>query len=235
MHVACKKNDPTLVELLLKNKADPNAKTNIFKLTPLHYAIQHDVNPIIIFQLIKYRASMFELDNKDKKPIDYIMSDEMRRIIDLFLKGDKQMIEDNYYKLVFKTNINVLNTDKTDNTTKTEKFNVIDQSFEDFARPVSEHDVAIDKLDTEYIKSTNQQNSTMDFNNTDINTISQKQHNDTKFISLLDMKSVKSDTEKCEKKARHEKKNSIALSEDSDINLDLNQFNQSNIEKYYLF
>jgi len=239
LHVSCKKNDPILVELLLKNKANPNAKINILKETPLHYAIKQNVNPIIIFHLIKYGALLSELDNKSKKPIDYINSEEMRQIIDLFLKDDKQAIQDNYYKLVLKTNINVLNkSDKIDNV-----------SFEDFSRPNSEkvksnktnksktedkkekeNDIDQD-IEQEQEQVNNKVNSTMDLNtninNTDINlnTISNKNHNDTKYLSFFDFKSENQKTEENVKK--HEKKKSDP-SMISDINLDLNPVDSEN-------
>ena len=134
---------------------------------------------------------MYKLDNKNKKPIDYINSEEMRKNIDLFLKDDKQVIEENLYKLILKTNVNVLNSNN--------------ESFEDFAKTDQDYEqhskVCIYKNEYSIINKGNTNlNTTIDLitniNNIDLNTNlnNNNKHNESRLLtSFLDFKSERNE------------------------------------------
>ena len=76
LHVAVKKNNSELVDLLLENGADTNVKTSGNLQTALHYAFINNVNSSIIISLINYGGIVDCLDSHGNKPFNYANSAE---------------------------------------------------------------------------------------------------------------------------------------------------------------
>jgi ankyrin repeat protein len=83
LHLAVEKQDIQIVETLLINNSNPNHRNKHFYQTPVHYAIKYNVKAAILLLLVQYGGSLCIRDNKNKRPIDYIFSDEMRETIDM--------------------------------------------------------------------------------------------------------------------------------------------------------
>ena len=81
LHTAVTKQNANIVECLLSNGANPNLKSKCFGQTPVHLAIKNNVNPTILLLLVQYNGSLVIKDKTDKRPIDYVNSDEMRETL----------------------------------------------------------------------------------------------------------------------------------------------------------
>ena len=90
LHSAVIRQNLLIVEYLLKNGGDPNIKTKIYNQTPVHLAIKNDVDPMILLLLVQFNGSLLERDKFDKRPIDYIISKEMRDAIEKLKFGKNQ-------------------------------------------------------------------------------------------------------------------------------------------------
>ena len=82
LHAAVIRQNILIVKLLLKSGADPNIKTKIYNQSPVHIAIKNDVDPMILLVLIQFNGSLLERDKFEKRPIDYICSQEMQDAVE---------------------------------------------------------------------------------------------------------------------------------------------------------
>ena len=82
LHLAVNKQNILIIKELLKYKADPNNKTSLYEQTPLHFAIKNNVDPMILLILIQYNGSLFIKDKFGKRPLDYVKSEEMKKVIE---------------------------------------------------------------------------------------------------------------------------------------------------------
>jgi hypothetical protein len=83
LHLAVEKQNIQIVETLLIHGSNPNFKNKHFYQTPVHYSIKYNVKAAILLLLVQYGGSLCIRDNKNKRPIDYICSEEMRETIDM--------------------------------------------------------------------------------------------------------------------------------------------------------
>ena len=90
LHSAVIRQNLLIVKVLLKHGANPNIKTNIYNQSPVHLAIKNDVDPMILLLLVQFNGSLLERDKFDKRPIDYIISKEMRDAIEKLKFGKNQ-------------------------------------------------------------------------------------------------------------------------------------------------
>ena len=82
LHSAINKQNILIIKELLKFGADPNYKSKLYEQTPLHLAIKNNVDPMIVLILVQYNGSLFIKDKFGKTPLDYVSSEEMRKVIE---------------------------------------------------------------------------------------------------------------------------------------------------------
>ena len=102
LHLAVNRQNILIIKELLKSGANPNNKTILYSQTPLHFAIKNNVDPMILLILVQYNGSLFIKDKFEKTPLDYISSEEMRKVIEKLKLENKEEIN--------KKNINNTNT-----------------------------------------------------------------------------------------------------------------------------
>jgi hypothetical protein len=83
LHLAIIKQNIQIVETLLIHGSNPNCKNKHFFQTPVHYSIKYNVKAAILLLLVQYGGSLGIRDNKNKRPVDYISSEEMRETLDM--------------------------------------------------------------------------------------------------------------------------------------------------------
>lgn len=81
LHQAVIKQNVPIVECLLAKGANPNLKNKFFEMTPVHFAVKNDVNPTILLLLVQYNGSLVIKDINEKRPIDYVNSEEMKETL----------------------------------------------------------------------------------------------------------------------------------------------------------
>ena len=99
LHLAVNKQNILIIKELLKYKADPNIKTLLYKQTPLHFAIKNNVDPMILLILVQYNGNLTMKDKFGKRPLDYVSSEEMRKVIEkLKYDNDNEIEKDEIYE-----------------------------------------------------------------------------------------------------------------------------------------
>lgn len=71
LHLAAYQNNPKIIELLVENGADINAKGCFSEMTPLMIAAQNSDNPAVIEAMVKYGADVNEKNMGDLSAVDY--------------------------------------------------------------------------------------------------------------------------------------------------------------------
>ena len=82
LHLAVNRQNILIIKELLKFNANPNNKTTLYEQTPLHFAIKNNVDPMILLILVQYNGSLIIKDKFGKKPLDYVTSEEMKKVIE---------------------------------------------------------------------------------------------------------------------------------------------------------
>ena len=82
LHSAVNKQNILIIKELLKYKANPNNKSKLYEQTPLHFAIKNNVDPMILLILVQYNGDLFIKDKFGKRPLDYVCSEEMKKVIE---------------------------------------------------------------------------------------------------------------------------------------------------------
>ena len=82
LHSAVNRQNILIIKELLKYNADPNNKTILYEQTPLHFAIKNNVDPMILLILVQYNGSLILKDKFGKRPLDYVTSEEMKKVIE---------------------------------------------------------------------------------------------------------------------------------------------------------
>ena len=82
LHLAVNKQNILIIKELLKYNANPNNKTILYEQTPLHFAIKNSVDPMILLILVQYNGSLSIKDKFGKRPLDYVTSEEMKKVIE---------------------------------------------------------------------------------------------------------------------------------------------------------
>ena len=90
LHLAVNRQNILIIKELLKSGADPNNKTILYNQTPVHFAIKNNVDPMILLILVQYNGSLFIKDKFEKTPLDYISSEEMRKVIEKLKLENKE-------------------------------------------------------------------------------------------------------------------------------------------------
>ena len=99
LHLAVNKQNILIIKELLKYKADPNTKNLLYQQTPLHYAIKNNVDPMILLILVQYNGNLTMKDKFGKRPLDYVSSDEMKKVIEkLKYENDNEIENDEMYE-----------------------------------------------------------------------------------------------------------------------------------------
>ena len=94
LHLAVNKQNILIIKELLKYKADPNNKTTLYEQTALHFATKNNVDPMILLILVQYNGSLFVKDKFGKTPLDYVSSEEMKKVIEkLKLENGEEISE----------------------------------------------------------------------------------------------------------------------------------------------
>ena len=106
LHLAVIKQNILIVKNLLKAKANPNIKSNLYEQTAVHFAIKNNVDPMILLVLVQYNGSLFIKDKFGKKPLDYVNSEEMKKVIEK-LKLEKEDGTPIKKKKIFEKNKNL--------------------------------------------------------------------------------------------------------------------------------
>ena len=101
LHLAVNRQNILIIKELLKSGADPNNKTTLYNQTPVHFAIKNNVDPMILLILVQYNGSLFIKDKFEKTPLDYISSEEMRKVIEKLKLENK---EETNKKIINNTN-----------------------------------------------------------------------------------------------------------------------------------
>ena len=101
LHLAVNRQNILIIKELLKSGADPNNKTILYNQTPVHFAIKNNVDPMILLILVQYNGSLFIKDKFEKTPLDYISSEEMRKVIEKLKLENK---EETNKKIINNTN-----------------------------------------------------------------------------------------------------------------------------------
>lgn len=81
LHSAVLRQDINIVEILLQYSSNPNFKNKYYGQTPVHYAIRSKVKPAIIFLLVQCGGSLSIRDKFNKRPLDYVETEEMREVM----------------------------------------------------------------------------------------------------------------------------------------------------------
>ena len=82
LHLAVNRENILIIKELLKYNANPNNKTILYEQTPLHFAIKNNVDPMILLILVQYNGSLIIKDKFGKRPLDYVTSEEMKKVIE---------------------------------------------------------------------------------------------------------------------------------------------------------
>ena len=82
LHLAVNRQNILIIKELLKYNANPNNKTILYEQTPLHFAIKNSVDPMILLILVQYNGSLIIKDKFGKRPLDYVTSEEMKKVIE---------------------------------------------------------------------------------------------------------------------------------------------------------
>ena len=82
LHLAVNRQNILIIKELLKYNANPNNKTILYEQTPLHFAIKNNVDPMILLILVQYNGSLIIKDKFGKRPLDYVTSEEMKKVIE---------------------------------------------------------------------------------------------------------------------------------------------------------
>ena len=82
LHLAVNRQNILIIKELLKYKADPNNKTLLYEQTPLHFAIKNNVDPMILLILVQYYGNLIMKDKFGKRPLDYVSSEDMKKVIE---------------------------------------------------------------------------------------------------------------------------------------------------------
>ena len=91
LHLAVNRQNILIIKELLKYKADPNTKNLLYEQTPLHFAIKNNVDPMILLILVQYNGNLTMKDKFGKRPLDYVSSEEMKKVIEkLKYENDKE-------------------------------------------------------------------------------------------------------------------------------------------------
>ena len=90
LHLAVNRQNILIIKELLKSGANPNNKTILYNQTPVHFAIKNNVDPMILLILVQYNGSLFIKDKFEKTPLDYISSEEMRKVIEKLKLENKE-------------------------------------------------------------------------------------------------------------------------------------------------
>ncbi len=99
LHLAVNKQNILIIKELLKYKADPNNKTTLYEQTPLHFTTKNNVDPMILLILVQYNGSLFIKDKFGKSPLDYVSSEEMKKVIEkLKLENGDEISEKTCFK-----------------------------------------------------------------------------------------------------------------------------------------
>ena len=99
LHLAVNKQNILIIKELLKYKADPNTKNLLYQQTPLHYAIKNNVDPMILLILVQYNGNLTMKDKFGKRPLDYVSSEEMKKVIEkLKYENDNEIENDEMYE-----------------------------------------------------------------------------------------------------------------------------------------
>jgi ankyrin repeat protein len=94
LHLAVNKQNILIIKELLKYKADPNNKTTLYEQTALHFATKNNVDPMILLILVQYNGCLFVKDKFGKTPLDYVSSEEMKKVIEkLKLENGEEISE----------------------------------------------------------------------------------------------------------------------------------------------
>ena len=94
LHLAVNEQNILIIKELLKYKADPNNKTTLYEQTALHFATKNNVDPMILLILVQYNGSLFLKDKFGKRPLDYVSSEEMKKVIEkLKLENGEEISE----------------------------------------------------------------------------------------------------------------------------------------------
>lgn len=83
LHAAALKQNIQIVEILLKHGSNPNFENKLFSQTPVHFAIKHSAKPAILMLLVRYNGSLSIRDKNNKRPLDYVDSDEIRDTLNM--------------------------------------------------------------------------------------------------------------------------------------------------------
>ena len=95
LHLAVNRQNILIIKELLKYKADPNSKNLLYEQTPLHFAIKNNVDPMILLILVQYNGNLTMKDKFGKRPLDYVSSEEMKKVIEkLKYENDKEKEND---------------------------------------------------------------------------------------------------------------------------------------------
>ena len=132
LHLAVNRQNILIIKELLKYNANPNNKTTLYEQTPLHFAIKNNVDPMILLILVQYNGSLILKDKFGKRPLDYVTSEEMKKVIEKLkfesgedtLKKEKKYITPDKDK-ENKTNENIISSELLDKkgNDKESKFN----------------------------------------------------------------------------------------------------------------
>ena len=96
LHLAVNRQNILIIKELLKYKADPNSKNLLYEQTPLHFAIKNNVDPMILLILVQYNGNLTMKDKFGKRPLDYVSSEDMKKVIEkLKYENDKEKENDN--------------------------------------------------------------------------------------------------------------------------------------------
>ena len=96
LHLAVDRQNILIIKELLKYKADPNNKTLLYEQTPLHFAIKNNVDPMILLILVQYNGNLTMKDKFGKRPLDYVSSEEMKKVIEkLKYENDNEKEKEN--------------------------------------------------------------------------------------------------------------------------------------------
>ena len=99
LHLAVNKQNILIIKELLKYKADPNTKNLLYQQTPLHYAIKNNVDPMILLILVQYNGNLIMKDKFGKRPLDYVSSEEMKKVLEkLKYENDNEIEHDEIYE-----------------------------------------------------------------------------------------------------------------------------------------
>ena len=121
LHLAVNRQNILIIKELLKSGADPNNKTILYNQTPVHFAIKNNVDPMILLILVQYNGSLFIKDKFEKTPLDYISSEEMRKVIEKLKLENK---EETNKKIINNTNTSSKESNWSDSKNLSDSLNL---------------------------------------------------------------------------------------------------------------